>query len=284
MSVARFLANQRPRPNPPGGAWRAERRLAESPHWQPASAPAEEDVVRDDIAAPIVPYALGELVRLVDPDGLTRAFWVATTRGLADAGVAPRTLGPRDPRDSGADWEAAWEGDAVDPEAMVRASGAVDRGRLALVACAAVDLAAEPCAEAHPDAARRAVAAAATVRRVAETGAWPPTGRDVRALEAAAADMRALAAEEFPESEGDEVPRCLAEAAGFAVQVLYMVASPESHAANALLEASLALPSAQRPTDRVRLRPFGPIVRRWIPLAVMLLARAGEPTPPGLQL
>ena len=36
---------------------------------------------------------------------------------------------------------------------------------LALVACAAVDLAAEPCAEAHPDAARRAVAEVARASR-----------------------------------------------------------------------------------------------------------------------
>ena len=289
----------RPAPDPvplavastPQRLWRVERRAnnlsAPAPGpWQLVAAREGEEGARQALPQDA---AQGDLVRLLDPDGVTRDFWVgAAPGGLALAPDVPEALG-----DFGRDWEAGWEGAELDAFLMVRMARGVDRRRLIAVGC---DLA-EECLAAVPTRDPRPAAALAAAR------GWLRGERS--AVEAVAAGEAALAGASYDypgtsfwaaghtacaagADDGDRVASGVACAVACVASVVeYQTyqksAAPEpdpAQGAEPALEVR-ARYSGQRLNERYErhLRTLGYRVRRHVPLSGLLLSLVGAPVP-----
>lgn len=255
-------------PTPPRAErpWTLSQRHAEGGDWWVVEEAMERGLLADWIAGPPVRPDYGDLVRLVDPAGAVRGFWVQGREALRRADPVPDRLGG-----PSLDWEGAWERPEAEGDDLLKAARGVDRRRLALAACACIE-------------------AALAVGLSEDT--TPP-----RVVEAIRAWVRGEASDEVVISAGeaaDEEARLsayasLAAAATAAADAAcYPVwdnrgTTPADDAGWAAINAAAAM-SAGRSVEGAALarRQLSPLVRRWIPLSIVLLGRAGEPTPLGL--
>lgn len=246
--------------------WTLALRHAEGGAWETVDSAERAAVLRDAVLAPAFECREGDVVELRAPAGGRQGAWVWAGEGLVDAGRPDRRrLGAH-----GWDWFAAWEHPARDPFEMALLARSVDRGRLALAGCdgaaplvrrarsvraeAGALLAAVRAYVAGAPGAREAVLAAFEAARKAQA-----TGASLRgyAVAAALAAARCLGdADDPPES-------CLVGV----VNNVRAAVGPDwgggverGHADGLLADA----------------------IRRHVPVPVLLLARAGRPTPPSL--
>lgn len=265
--------------------WRLDLRPSEGGAWRAVQAAGGPAALRDEVLAPSFDWSAGDLVRLVGPGDVTRGVWVGTARGLLDAGRVPIDLGD----DLGAvdDWVTAWEGPQAEADALLRCTDPVEPWRVVLAGCDCV-AAALPLLPPRREGPARAVAAARAWALGVAAGADPAVGAEAVAQAAQRAMSRASTVARTP---AQQVPYYVASAAREAARAVD--GETATNAANAAVSAASALCQSgrERPFGSKRagdaaiakaLRALAPLVRRAIPLPVLLLARAGELPPPEL--
>lgn len=253
--VARYLRNR-----PAAGPFALWHRHAEGGGWTRVDRYGDEGTARDEARAPRSPREVGDLVRLDDRAGRTVGFWVVTSAGAVDAGELPPDFAP-----FGREWGTAWEGPTADAQEMLRAAAGVDRRRLVL---AALDLAGRA-RHLDPEHAETLAGVLAVGRRwaagaadAAEVEAWIQRGYD--------------AVGETSEERATWAATAVADALDAAV-------GDTPHLTAMLVAGNSARALANVPAGEFVADLDGAaVVRRWVPLPVLLLARAGEVVPPAV--
>lgn len=275
VTLDAYLRGRAPRPNP-SAPWRVEYRHAEGGQWTLLANSAREAGARAEVLAVGGALGHGDMVRMRASKGDVRGFWVVTVHGLVDAGKAPSELGRH-----GWDWETAWEGRQAEADALLRRASAVHDKRRVLAACdcAETALAQVPAGEYRP---RQAIDAA---RRWAHG--------EARASDVSVARDAVYAYANALRDNGNLNAISNAAYAASNAAAAALTRSAPSAAAAARAAAGSNAAAAARARDAafytkddvaVAVRALSPLVRRWIPLPIVLLARAGEPTPPSLLL
>ena len=285
VTLDAYLRGRALRPNP-SAPWRVEYRHAEGGYWTLLADPAREAAARDEVLAVGGALGHGDMVRLRASKGDIRGFWVVTAHGLVDAGKVPSKLGRH-----GWDWETAWEGRQAEADALLRQASAVHDKRRLLAACDCAETALRfvPPGEVRPrdaiETARRWVrreASLAEVRRaaIAAASAAVDTGDD----DAAEAASRAAAS--AADAVASRAPAPVAAGASSSAAAAAAARASEEAADRAPPEANADVIAwvAHRDARQQARRALSSIVRRQVPLSVVLLARAGEPTPPDAAL
>lgn len=244
--------------------YRVEIRRAAGAPWAPFAQAMDEAMARDEAAGPPEPPEVGALLRLLDPLGETVCLWVGAAEGFVDPGPPPPTLGRY-----GADWVAAWEGGREAGHVLLAAAEGVDPFRLALAAC---DAALAVAGHLLPTSLELRGSLVAARRELDPEGvpAAPPARGDKKATTARACNAAHNAAYNALDAHRDALRGDGAAAQGYAVRALHNAA-----------QARGARLGPDHATVRRRLLPR---VLAHLPLAVVLLARAGQPTPRGLPL
>lgn len=275
MKLVRFLRGATPRPNPEA-PWVFERRHVEGGPWHVVDRIGSREGGADWVLSPTVAFDHGDLVRQLSPSREVTGFWVQTLSGLWSAGPVYPRLG-----DHGGDWEAAWEGPGAKADGLLRASERVDRRRLVLTAadCAETALRYLPKGEMRPG---RTLEIARSWAR----GKASPGEVAVASLSSYAAASDSASVPGASSAIRDSYARAAAAAANAADAVTLPAATAATDAAIMAAAAAAAAAAAGDGApytayldNTATLRTLSPLVRRWIPLPVLLLARAGEPTP-----
>ena len=270
MLLAPFLRGQPPRPNPDAPpAWRLELREPDGGDWRLVQALDSEKAATEEATAPLVAPAYGALLRVVSPAGATAALWVQGAVDLWRAEAVPPSLNPE--RRPDLDWESAWEVDQPDvaAESMVLVAQYADRRRLVRVAC---DCVAEAVAEMPPE--ETAVRADLAAVRA---WAWGPPGKPGADVRAAAQSRRSVP------SRFAVASLAVQDAAAAALEL--GVAQYARRAASAVRQAGERYSDAsnyRRTDSRVAQAAQPALVRRHLPLSVVLLSLFDERTPTDL--
>lgn len=272
MSIPSFLRNRPPLPNP-AGHWEVRCRRAEGGAWELLARRQGEGLARDEVEARA--YGVGDLVALHAPAGRLRALWVATPDGLEDAGRVPDGLQPR-----GIDWVEAWEGKEAEAHQMLWLANAVDPRRLALAAAGCAETVLGATRDPRPEAA------------IAAARAWAAGEIDAAACDAAG--VAAMDASRAAEWERPTYAAAAAAAAAFVAK--WVVRTPtrrdspwsapvDDPASNAAMQAAYARSFTrdgrfyEADARAHALRDLTRRVRAYVPLPVILLARANVATP-----
>lgn len=260
MSLRAFLHGSRPNPSP---RWRVERRHPEGGRWHLVTRVEHLESAYDELLDHGGRGTVGELLRVVEhsarresPEEASRLLHVATPQGPVAAGPVDEQLDPDVPLS----WESAWEGGELSPWrpfGVAEASG-VDRRRLALALADSVALLfgpydpfPDPARETRPQAARDAVRA---------WGEGTATEADLRvALDALRAFRRGVNGLAWS-TDNDGLDLALRFALGENAELAYRTCL-----------------WSQAP--EVSSHEHAKALRRHVPLSVLLLARAGVPTP-----
>ena len=247
------------------GPYRVETRRAEGAPWMLLAEAFDESLARDEATGPPEPPEVGALVRLLDPLGTLVGLWVGTGGSLADPGPPPSSLGRH-----GADWLAAWEGGDEAGHVLLSAAGEVDPARLALVACDAALAVARHLLPSSDALGRALVEARRALDAEGAPAAAPPARGHKKSTTTVACNAAHNAAHEALDAHrasqrGDPL-------------------GAQGHAVRALHNAARARGGPLGPDHATVRRYLLPHVRRHLPLAIVLLARAGQPTPRGLVL
>ena len=276
-----------PPPDPPTSAldgprlWRVEWRHGEGGAWALSAATRDEGLARDEAQAPLGLVDVGDLWRLLDPAGVTRAFGVLSPAGVFTAPPVP----PVDTLESGAlglDWEAAWEGDRAKPQALLTAArDGSDPRRLVRAAVDCTDLAAEAQPERPPEAGAALDAARAWCRGEKATDEVHRLGAEAWTV---ATQMLALdggrTAGVFGVVEATRAAACAATAARHpndaSNAAFYAASAARARGAPPPGAAGRALADAAVLATR---RALATRVRAWLPLSTVLLGAAGAPVP-----
>lgn len=265
------------RPEP---RWRLEFCHAEGGAWLLEATAPTRALLHDEILGPIHRPSHGDLWRMVSPEGLRRGYWVTTRRGLMPLGPVPVALR----ENAGRDWGFAWEEDPPDAATMLRQARHLEDGG--------------PEGTAEVDRSRRVLAAADCAEEVVGLLGMDPLRSDPAAFRAAA-ERCLRAARDWGRAPGAETAREAREASSEARE-LRLGMRPRTPSADAVylaLESAECAATAASPstsgyeqsaataaiqafeTAAFGAPDFAAVVRRWIPLSVLLLARTGEPTP-----
>lgn len=261
MSLREFFTGAPPRPD-----WRAQYRRAEGGAWETLGGGAERAVAEDELRAPSVALARGDLLRLRYRDLATEEAWVVTADGPARVRGADTALLAAD-----GDWTTGWEAPGVAGLTLVEVAGRarVGRRRLVLLACACV----------RP---LRALIRPRLLGALDAVEAWARRAAEDRPGPADAASLRALASLDVaPEAPGQDVgaaaTRANADTAAQRAVSVPTAADPTLAAEYAARYAQEGLFSAGH--DRAK-TTVAAAVRAELPVSLLLLAVAGEPWPP----
>lgn len=259
--------------NPPRREYTIEVRSANGEAWRAVDSASSLARAREAMlgAEGIVSLRQGDLVRVADATGTTRGLAVMTlARGVVLAPPAPKDLGK--PR---VDWFAFWEGPKATARAMLFAADKVDGRRLILAAAALARDVLPSWQRAFPDD-KRPENAIDTAEKVARGSA-----QDARK-----ASMRAYAASAPASAPAGSSAAYAAYAAANAASAAYAYASYTGDSArggvvyyaDAAVGAASSAAAYAAFADAAYSR-HAAIVRRWIPLSVVMLAELGEHLP-----
>lgn len=260
----------------PPEAWTLRHRHAEGGAWRELPGRVTPETADDEVAVPLFGWSPGDVVALYTPGGLRRRVWVAAPDGFRCVGGRPgEEVGSAPVETAGRqDWVAFWErGTSPASRRLVEAAG-VDRRRLV-----------------------GAVAEAAS----RWTEGWPRVAALAAALDAWARGAGTFSAvlDAWMATDGMELPRGTPDAAMAALASAACMAdgTPDGRAGDPATRAvaSNAAAAMERIVEAVETYPVGwngrvrrwqeegdqlAVLRRWVPLPVLLLARVGVALPP----
>ena len=276
MSLVHFLRGAAPRPNPEA-PWRLQYRRAEGGAWETLVGLAERGLAKDELLAPCVPLARGDLLRLRYRDLATEEAWVVTAAGPVRLGGVDPVLPAPD-----GDWTTGWEAPGVAGLTLmeVAARAGVGRRWLTSLACA--------CARGvEPLLAREALEGLGFVE------AWARTAPEDRAAPEDASALRQWMQRAAQAEE--EARRVLAADALGAEDKATALATL---AAVASAQRAISVPTAHDPAGRAETSVryaaeayahwrvgdgnafMASILRAHLPISLLLLAVAGDPEAP----